>query len=179
MDNYILNDYFDWLYYQVTNKLRKNGKGNSFRKLLMQLHNMEFTFKIENDENRASDGTVLRWYYVDDGGDDGILQWSEHCSVLEMLIALAMKMESIMEEPDIESSVARWFWLFIENLDLLNMNDNKFDKDYIVQRVDMFLERKYESDGNGNIIYIMNCPKDLRKVEIWYQMCWYLDSIIG
>lgn len=111
MDNYILNDYFDWLYYQVTNKLRKNGAKNSFRKLLMQLHAMEFVYHVEYDENRASDGTILRWYYVDDGGDDRILQWGEPCTVLEMLIGLAIKMESIMEEPDIDTSVARWFWL--------------------------------------------------------------------
>lgn len=177
MNDYILNDYFDWLYYQVTNNLRQKGKV-SFRKLMMQLHSMEYRFDIDYDENRASDGEALRWYYVDDGGDDGILQWKEPCTVLEMLIGLAIKMESIMEEPEIDSSVARWFWLFMENLDLFNMNDKKFDKEYTIRRVNMFLDRQYDSDGNGNIIYIPDCPKDLREVEVWYQMCWYLDSII-
>lgn len=66
----------------------------------------------------------------------------------------------------------------MDNLDLYNMNDSKFDKDYVIARIGTFLDRNYSSDGDGNIIYIMNCPNDLRKAEIWNQMCWYLDSII-
>lgn len=169
-DNYILNDYFDWLYFMVV------PNGGKFRKLLTMLHTMEFKYFVEYDENRASDGVNLRWYYVDDGGDDEILRWKEPCTVLEMLIALAMHMDKIVGDRELD--IVHWFWLMLDNLDLAWMKDDKYDKTYVYGRVAMFLDREYEPDGNGNIIYIPDSPDDLRDVEIWNQMCWYLDSIL-
>ena len=169
-DNYILNDYFDWLYFMVV------PNGGKFRKLLTMLHTMEFKYFVEYDENRASDGVNLRWYYVDDGGDDELLRWKEPCTVLEMLIALAMHMDKIVGDRELD--IVHWFWLMLDNLDLAWMKDDKYDKTYVYGRVAMFLDREYEPDGNGNIIYIPDSPDDLRDVEIWNQMCWYLDSIL-
>lgn len=169
-DNFILNDYFDWLYFMVV------PNGGKFRKLLTMLHTMEFKYFVEYDENRASDGVNLRWYYVDDGGDDEILRWKEPCTVLEMLIALAMHMDKIVGDRELD--IVHWFWLMLDNLDLAWMKDDKYDKTYVYGRVAMFLDREYEPDGNGNIIYIPDSPDDLRDVEIWNQMCWYLDSIL-
>lgn len=173
MSEYILNEYFDWLYFTI-----KRNNRRKFRKLLSFLHTIPFKYTVDYDENRAIDGTTLRWYFVDDGNSDEILSWKEPCTVLEMLIALAMKMESLMEKPGEETGAERWFWLMLSNLDLDWMNDSKFDKGYILERVNMFMDRRYESDGNGNIIYIPETRDDLRDVEIWYQTCWYLDSII-
>ena len=171
MNNFVLNDYFDWLYFQVV----KNG---SYRKLLSMLHNMEFRYSVDYDENRAADGVNLRWYYVDDGGDDRILSWKEPCTVLEMLVALAMQMEITMEDPDVDYSMYHWFWMFMSNLDLINMTDDNYDKTYIYGRVSMFMDRTYDPDGFGNIICIPNIKEDLRDVEIWCQMCWYMDSLL-
>ena len=58
------------------------------------------------------------------------------------------------------------------------MTDDVFDKTYIYGRVSMFMDRTYEPDGDGNIIYIPNIREDLRDIEIWCQMCWYMDSIL-
>lgn len=170
-NDYVLDEYFDWLYFKVV----RNG---SYRKLLSMLHNMSFRFYVDYDDNRAADGVNLRWHYVDDGGYDDILRWKKDCSVLEMLIAAAMQMELIIGEPDEEYSLAHWFWMFMDNLDLLDMTDDRYDKTYIYGRVSMFLDRTYEPDGYGNIIYIPNIREDLRDVEIWSQMCWYMDSIL-
>ena len=106
------------------------------------------------------------------------MNWKEPCTVLEMLLALAMRMDNIMGGVDGECNVSYWFWILLENLDLATMTDDRYDKDYIYDRVDMFLDRQYDSDGEGNIFYIPNCREDLRDVEIWMQMCWYLDSIL-
>ena len=176
MNDYILNDYFDWLYYMVTRELGRRKK--SYRKLLTLLHAIDFRYSVDYDENRAYDGTSLRWYYVDDGGDDEILSWKAPCTVLEMLIGLAIKIESIMETADDDHGVHHWFWIMLDNLDLKNMNDKNFDKIYVMDRINMFLDRTYEPDGNGNIIFIEDSQEDLREVEIWNQACWYLDTII-
>lgn len=169
--DFILDDYFDWLYFQVTDK-------GGYRKLLSMLHNMTFRYSVDYDENRAADGVNLRWYYVDDGGNDEILRWKNECTVLEMLVAIAMQMEVTMQDPDMDYSMRHWFWMFMENLDLIDMTDDKYDKTYIYGRVSMFMDRTYEPDGNGNIFYIPNVKEDLREIEIWWQMCWYMDSIL-
>ena len=57
----INNDYFEWLYNLVCDGLYAGR--NSYRKLLMFLHNTEFTWTIPMDENRASDGIDLRYRF--------------------------------------------------------------------------------------------------------------------
>ena len=173
-DNFVLNDYFDWLYFMVI----PNPNKNHYRKLLSALHSIEFRYFVDYDENRASDGENLRWYYVNDGGNDEILRWKEPCTVLEMLIALAINADKMIGDPDGERYLKDWFHKMLDNLDLAWMDDTRYDKKYVNERVTMFLDRTYEPDGNGNIIYIPDCQADLRKVEIWWQMCWYLDSIL-
>lgn len=173
-DKFILNDYFDWLYFMVVG----DPVNNHYRRLLEMLHSMEFKYFVDYDENRAFDGMNLRWYYVDDGGDDKILRWKEPCTVLEMLIALAMNMDKTVGDTEGELDIRHWFWMMLDNLDLAWMTDDKYDKTYIYGRVAMFLDRRYEPNGDGNIIYIPDCEEDLREVEIWWQMCWYLDSIL-
>lgn len=170
-NNYVLDDYFDWLYFQI--KKRK-----SFRKLLMTLHDIEFDYSLEYDANRADDGVNLRWYYVKDGGDEDILSWKSPCSVLEMIFALAIHMEKILDEPDNKMDVRHWVWFMIDNLGLSEMDDKHFDKEYVHRRIEIFLNRDYEPDGDGNVICIPDCVCDLRDMEIWQQMCWYIDTII-
>ena len=169
IDKYVLNDYFEWLYYNVV-----NGSTKKYKKLLSVLHSIEFTYSVDYDENRASDGENLRWYYVCDGGDDAILKWEEPCTVLEMLIATAMHMDDITGE----SNIHGWFWMMLDNLDLAWMTNAKYNKNYIYEKVTDFMDRKYEPDGHGNVFCIPECKDDLREVEIWIQMCWYLDTIL-
>ena len=170
----ILNEYFNWLYFMVVPRPDRDH----YRKLFVMLHGMEFKYFVPYDENRASDGMNLRWYFVDDGGDDEILRWKEPCTVLEMLISVAMHMDKIVGDPEGELDIRHWFWMMLDNLDLSAMTDDKYDRMYVYGRVNLFMNREYEPDGDGNIIYIPDCKDDLRKVEIWWQMCWYLDSIL-
>ena len=46
--------------------------------------------------------------------------------------------------------------------------------DYIIQRL---LDRKYKRNGEGGL-FTVNNGEDLRTVEIWYQLGWFLNSII-
>ena len=65
----------------------------------------------------------------------------------------------------------------IRNLGLGSMTDVNFDDDYVKDRIEIFLYREYEPDGKGGLFTIKNCDIDLRTVEIWTQLCWYIDSI--
>ena len=104
---------------------------------------------------------------------------NQPCSVLEMMIALAIRCEEhIMDDPDVGNRTGQWFWNMIMNLGLGSMTDDQFDKRYAEQVIERFLNREYEQDGEGGLFTVKHCKHDLRTVEIWYQMCWYLDEIV-
>lgn len=83
-----------------------------------------------------------------------------------------------MADPDVGNRTSFWFMGMLQSLGLDGMDDMSFRKGQAKQIIDIFLLREYDSDGKGGLFYIEGCPNDLRQVEIWYQMCWYLDSIL-
>ena len=173
MIDLVLNDYFEWMIDIVG--------GHRYIELLKELHSIEYTFENLNDENRAHDGEDLRWRYVCDGGNRRILKWCQPCTVLEMLVALAIKMEDIMDNPNYGDRVDIWFWEMMTNMELDTLTDSHFDEEcisYVHERIDIMLNRWYAPDGTGGLYHLPDCKKDLRDVEVWFQMCWYLDSIM-
>ena len=101
------------------------------------------------------------------------------CSVLEMMIALAIRCEeTIMDNPLYGDRTAQWFWRMMSNLGLGLMTDDIYDRDLVKQKIDRFLNREYDPDGKGGLFYIRGCAEDLRNVEIWAQLCWYLDLFV-
>ena len=174
------NLYFEWMYQLVCNE--RYSKRLSYRKLLMYLHTIDFNYIIGMDGNRAEDGIDLRYRFgYEESYEEPMISAfldDRPCSVLEMLIALSMQCEKIMTDPDIGDRTGQWFWNMIVNLKLGSMSDLDFDRDYVDKRISIFIDREYERDGNGGLFTIKHCRRDLRNVEIWYQMCWYLDSIL-
>lgn len=174
MRDEVTNKYFEWLYDLVCGD--RYSKQISYRKLLMCLHSIPFTYVIPKDKNRAEDGIDLRYRFTRNKDLPDELRGP--CSVLEMMIALSIRCEeTIMDNPDIGDRTSQWFWGMIVNLGLGSMTDEYFDKPYVKETVDKFLNREYESNGKGGLFTVRHCDRDLRKVEIWYQLCWYLDSI--
>ena len=172
----VKNEYFDWLYNLVSEKRYSNSL--SYRKLLMRLHDIEFVYSIRKDKNRAADGVDLRYRFAIGKDEDYILNCLEGpCSVFEMMVALAQRCESVMDDPKIGDRTGQWFWGMINNLGLGGMNDNRYDEQYVDDVINTFLDREYKSNGKGGLFTIRNCEYDLREVEIWYQLCWYLDTI--
>lgn len=82
-----------------------------------------------------------------------------------------------MDDPRIGNRTGQWFWGMITNLGLGSITDDQFDKRYVDTVVTTFLSRKYERNGKGGLFTIRGCNRDLRKIDIWKQLCWYLDSI--
>ena len=111
-------------------------------------------------------------------GDESVVDVLDGpCSVLEMLIALAVRCEeTIMDDPRYGDRTSQWFWTMMSNLGLNHMTDDVYNQEYITDRIYDFMERRYEPDGLGGLFYIKGCKDDLRDVEIWIQLCWYLDG---
>ncbi len=169
--------YFEWM-------CKLSGVEEQYFNLLNLLHNIEFTYIFGNDGNRAEDGIDLRYRfgYEFDYAQSMISVYldDKSCSVLEMLIALSMRCEeNIMDNPDVGNRTGYWFWIMLDSLGLSTMKNDILDESYVRCIIDSFLNREYGPDGAGGLFTIINCDRDLRGVEIWYQMCWYLDSIIG
>lgn len=173
------NRYFDWMYNLVCND---NYYNISFRKLLITLYNIEFTYIIDRDGNRASDGIGFRYRFGIENRypKQDIERYldTRPCSVLEMMISLAFRIEEeITDDPDYGNRTGQWFWNMITSLGLGTMVDKNFDRRYVEDVIFRFLNRQYEPNGKGGLFTVeRDC--DMRTAEIWYQAMWYLDENI-
>ena len=179
MDEQRINDeYFEWMCGLICGN--RYAEAVSYRKLLAYLHSIEFTYSIPRDKNRAEDGLDLRYRFTYETN----IKYAEDyihgpCSVLEMMVALAIRCEeNIMDDPSYGNRTGQWFWGMIVNLGLGFMTDSRFDEQFVDDVIFRFLNREYEPDGKGGLFTVRNCKYDLRTVEIWYQMCWYLDTFV-
>lgn len=173
----IQDHYFEWMCQLIDGK-------DSERRLLMHLHEVDFTYTIPMDGNRAEDGIDLRYRFGRECGyDDHMIATyldDRDCSVLEMMVALALRCEEhIMDDPDIGDQTSRWFWTMIDSLGLNNMTGSRYNRQYVDAAIEVFLNREYKRNGAGGLFTVKNANRDMRSVEIWYQMCWYLDDILN
>lgn len=176
----IINLYFEWLCDFVCHE--RFSSEISYRKLLMFLHKTEFTFILPMDKNRATDGVDLRWRFVCEHPEfrDALDYLNGPCSVLEMMIALSLRCEeTIMDDPRYGNRTSQWFWEMLKNLGISYMSDNLFEKNKAKERIMIFLNREYLPNGKGGLFYIKDCDQDLRNIEIWVQLNWYLSTIIN
>lgn len=167
------NLYYKWLYDIVCANRYENI---SYNNLLSFLFKREFIYSLEMDENRYIDGISMRDRYEATLGNE-YSNMSGPCSVLEMLVALAVRIEEMVNDPKFGDRTSQWFWMMITNLGIADMIDERFDEDRANRIISRFLNRRYTRDGKGNIFYIPDSEEDLREVEIWYQLCWYLNTI--
>ena len=178
LNNDIYEQYFNWLCDVV------NVSTVSYDKLLRLLHRTKFRWINIRDKNRAEDGTDLRFRFrksIDGLSRNEVLNWhdKEPCSVLEMMIALAIRAEEqIMADPQVGNRTTQWFWGMVSSLGLNRMSDDMFDLIEARNIIEQFLDREYSPDGRGGLFTINNCDYDLRDIEIWTQLCWYLDRFV-
>lgn len=160
--------YLEWLYDQV---LVRTQRGATYWKLLRQMHKTEFKWFIPNDGNRAEDGKLLRAEWADQTHTDVPQQWMDlGCSFLEMLVALARRMEF-----EADKTPHHWFWHLLENLGFNCFHDGSgYSRRFVTRRMDEVINRRYDRTGNGGLFPLCRSRKDQRRVEIWYQMSEYL-----
>lgn len=180
MKENIINAYFDWLCDFVLDSNRLHRKLR-YTKLLSYLHSREFIYILEMDGNRAEDGINLRYRFGKEQNYDDreIATYLDNkgCSVLEMMIALSIRCEDhIMDNPDIGNRTSKWFWGMVENMGLERMSDGFFFEIRAERTIDRLLDRDYGINGEGGLFTIPNTGRDIRTIDIWYQLCWYLSD---
>lgn len=177
----LLNDkYFDWMYSLVCNKYYARL---TYKKLFHFLNNVEFTYTIPRDRNRAVDGVDFRYRFgYENGYSRGTIDeclMDRPCSVLEMMVALAFRIEDqIMDDSDYGNRTGQWFWNMIVNMGLGKMCDSRFDERYCEDIVAKFLNHEYSPNGEGGLFTLREPLDDMRETEIWWQAMWYLNEFL-
>lgn len=124
------------------------------------------------DKNRAGDGKALIDRYVRE--TESISSFFDiPCSVLEMMVALCIRLEThILYNPEDNSHIKWLFWEMIRSMGLLSMNDDNFDERAASACVYTMLEHTFRPDGKGGLFTVPGST-DMRDKEIWYQaMSW-------
>jgi len=162
--------YFNWLYHKLAS-VDVPTPSLTFYTLLRELHNTEFVWSVQGDDNRAQDGLDIRREFFRNSFVVMDSYW-EHigCSTLEMLFGLSRRGEF-----NTSMSARDWFWLLLDNLHLAQLSDARSGVSNKVQKtIDIFLSRKYQANGFGGLFPLKRPIQNQQEVEIWYQFHAYI-----
>lgn len=171
-------DYFDWLCEMIY--IQSEYSDESYWNLAKILWKTDFIWVLDMDEDRAADGIALRNRYKREGGQDS---YDGPCTVLEVLIGLADRIDCILDELDGECRIPTFFWEMIDNLCLSGFSDQCFmqypnHKEDYYRQIDRCLQdwmnRDIEYNGSGGIFPLKHPKTDQRNVTLWYQASAYI-----
>jgi hypothetical protein len=180
MINHQLDLYLNWLIGLVIDEEHSN-----YTELCGYLMSVDFRWSVPMDENRASDGVHLRLTFMDQTGYS-FDNLDAPCTVLEMMIALALKVSENVLWDGTNNWTPFIFWTMVENLDLLCYDNNYFWKMHgrigqdLEAKIDNFLDRKYDKNGKGGLFLPTQknfaIPKKWDQMEVWYQCAEWLNE---
>lgn len=157
-------------------------KKTEYSRLFEILHHINFDYIIERDENREEDGIYLREDYKipnDFYSDLHEPFYCQKCSVLEMLIALAIRVDDEFIGDPSESHPEIFFMEMIKNLGLINFKKNHYKDDEVLFIIYQWMHRKFSCYGRGSPFPVKYDIRDQRKLEIWDQMISYINEKYG
>lgn len=171
----IHEEFFNWIYDIVD--------GKAYDELLKALYREEFYAVLPLDDNRLIDGCELRYRFANEKNIPRVVIDKmfdrEKCSILEMMVGLSIRIEeTIMSDSDFGDRTAMWFWIMVKSLGLYDMRNIDFDERHVLEVLDTFLTRGYRPNGEGGLFTVNDTNKDMRDVEIWYQMCMFFDNLL-
>lgn len=176
----IREEYFRWMALLVFNP-KYMHRGRSWNRLFRLLDEQPFRYIHERDANRAADGVCLRNRFGTEIGYFGPIDPERPCSVLEMMVALAKRCEeSMLSNDEYGDRTGVWFFEMIENLGLADQDDARFDRGTCCDILDSWMDGKYLRNGEGSLFRTEDPRKDMRQLEIWYQMQgWLIEKKRG
>ena len=177
------NDYYEWLI-----DLIRPPKGiytpiNQHGMLLFELWKREFVWfdAYEGEEARAMDGKTLRDQFLMacDKTPDAVPQGP--CTVLEMLIAFALRIDTQVHDWRIGNRPWEWVEMFIENLgfnDLIDSDINPIrDAGYINARLETWMSHQLGHNGEGGLFRFTQRILTINDMDNWAQMNrWIIEN---
>ena len=163
----VVDAYYDWLLEQID---YYQGDNENVDAALELMFNTPFRWSIKNDDNRAEDGLQLRSIFMDDEGWNTNPFFEESCSVLEMIIALSIRIENDIMWDGETNRTSKWFWEMYNNLGFNRVEPRDFK--FVL---DTFLDRKYGINCVGNLFPLKQKQhRNMKRTEIWEQAQLYL-----
>lgn len=177
--NDLKEQYYNWLVHFIADR---DHNINDYQYLLGYLISTDFTYTIEMDANREEDGFDLRYRFGNEKHYDHRVIANElddrPCSVLEMMVALALRCEeTTMSNTHYGDRTSFWFWGMVNSLGLDDMTDDRFRAYRVENAVNRFLSRRYARNGIGGLFITSDPSFDMRSTEIWYQCQKYLNEL--
>lgn len=153
----------------------------TFFQLAYILFTTPFICGLDKDETRVYEGKKLRyWWATLHSRYDNYECLNGPCSMLEMLIALAIQIDvQIMQGPYEKDRSVEWFWEMLRNLGISEFDDYHFSSEnarIIRDALDRINTRRYCKDGSGGLYPLKNANSDQRFVPIWVQMQEYFKE---
>lgn len=184
------HEYFEWLVSKVTSPaVPADAQARIVLQVLRDIRIQDLP--MADDAPRLEDGKQLRINFIDDTGmsvqsyDDIADPEFGFCTVLELLIALSIRMDDIMRDPlDPSSSVPSCFWGMVSTMvgqpfypcSYWTFSANTSPAEVVAESSMKFLGRQYGPTGhNGNIFTDMS-GIDLRAIDIWAQACRFMTA---
>lgn len=170
--------YFTWL---STLAFPNEEFQKNYSSLLTQLYETPYEWDRTQplDENRYVDGLNLRetFAYKMKLPEDIVYGAIEGpCSMLEMLCAFGVRIDN-----DIMANTATgydhgYYWIqkMMRNLGVLRYENSYWNSGAVAAIISDFHAKNYSADGLGGLFYIPNSQRDLRTMNIWDQMCYYI-----
>lgn len=147
--------------------------------LFETLHNIEFTYILGRDDNREEDGVDLREDYKVPSCFDADIEeafYAHWCSVLEMMVALSIRVDKEYIGDPAEEHPEAFFMEMIKNLGLDRMVNGRYREEDVNHIIYRWLDRKFDRDGRGSPFPLKHNIRDQRKLEIWDQMISYIGE---
>lgn len=175
----VINDYYPWLLDLIV----PNPNNHDYFLLIKDLFKKDFKWYVPNDDNRAFEAKNLRERFCDDHGlfyEYEYEHFNPEISILELLIGLSYRCESIMADSEQNENMTMrdWFWKLISNARLDEFTDQEYyvlNGRLVVDNIlDKIINRTYHRNGVGGLFPLKHYKKDQRKIELWYQMSNYL-----
>ena len=173
--NRVVNNYFNWL----LNFVCDSEEQQLYSRLLASLYNTEFYWIIDLDENRASWGIALRDEFGDLFGIDiyerNLLNGP--CNMLELMVSLSRQIDNVLYDSAYGERYSKWFWYMINSLGI-NWSDDVFVEGIFKEKMRIFMNREFCTDGKGSLFWLPECEFDCKSVQIWCQKCKFETDFI-
>lgn len=157
-------------------------KFRQYGRLFEILHNIQFTYILDRDNNRNEDGNDLREdYLIPDCFDKEADKYfyGHWVSVLEMLLALAIRVDDEFIGDPSEEHPEDFLMEMINNLGLGVYRGEKYRENDVIKIVQKWMNRKFDKGGYGSPFPLKYSCEDQRKIEIWDQMIAYIGENYG
>ena len=167
-----------WLYSIVDGDL-------DYCKLSGHIHTFGFRYTVIADENRLMDGYALREAFMESNDIDFIQPEIEALlyqpvTLFEVMIALCDRMDFQLDDLSGTPRHPIWYAELLGNLKLADLEGDFRMTVSRRRRIDMILDnlldRTYGPNGVGSLFPIPGTRRDLRTVELWYQLAWYIKE---